>query len=53
MSAVTRFLPLTYLADSVQAVATAGAGIGDISTELIGLAAWLAVAFAIQLFRWE
>jgi ABC-2 type transport system permease protein len=55
LTAVTQFLPLTYLADAMRAVVTDGAGITEIWGELAGLAAWTAVVFAAatRLFRWE
>jgi ABC-2 type transport system permease protein len=55
LTAVTQFLPLTYLADAMRAVVTDGAGIMDIWGELAGLAAWTAAVFiaATRLFRWE
>ena len=50
---VADVLPLTYLNDALRAVATNGAGLGDITTQLAGLAVWLVVAFvlAFRLFR--
>ncbi len=53
--AVSQYLPLTYLADGMRAVATQQAGVTDVVPELLGLLAWMAVAFAIsaRLFRWE
>ncbi|MDP6823639.1 MAG: ABC transporter permease [Dehalococcoidia bacterium] len=55
LTAVTQFLPLTYLADAMRAVVTDGAGVTDIWGELAGLGAWTAVVFAAatRLFRWE
>ena len=55
VTAVTQFLPLTYLADAIRAVVTDGAGITDIWPELAGLGAWAGAVFiaAIRLFRWE
>ncbi|MFW6174435.1 MAG: ABC transporter permease [Chloroflexota bacterium] len=55
ISSVTQFLPLTFLADAMRAVVTQGAGIADISKELVGLALWSGAAFlaATRLFRWE
>lgn len=55
VTAVTQFLPLTYLADAIRAVVTDGAGVTDIWAELSGLAAWTAAVFiaATRLFRWE
>ena len=55
VTAVTQFLPLTYLADAMRAVVTDGAGVTDIWGELAGLGAWTAVVFAAatRLFHWE
>lgn len=55
LSGVTRHLPLTYLADSMRAVAVERGTIGDVVPEILGLAIWTAVMFAIsaRLFRWE
>ena len=55
VTAVTQFLPLTFLADAIRAVVTDGAGITEIWSELAGLAAWTALVFAAatRLFRWE
>lgn len=53
--AVSQFLPLTYLADGMRAVATQHAGFTDVVPELLGLLAWMVAAFAVsaKLFRWE
>ncbi|MBM3956885.1 MAG: ABC transporter permease, partial [Gemmatimonadetes bacterium] len=55
LSAATRHLPLTYLADGMRAVAVERAVIGDVVPEILGLAIWTAVMFAIsaRTFRWE
>ena len=55
VTAVTQFLPLTYLADAIRAVVTDGAGVTDIWPELAGLGAWAAIVFAAatRFFRWE
>jgi len=55
ISQVSRFLPLTYLADGMRAVATEGAGISQVSHDLLGLVVWTVIAFAIsaRAFRWE
>ncbi len=55
VSAVTRFLPLTFLANAIRAVVTDGAGLADISSDLAGMGAWVVVVFlaAVRLFRWE
>lgn len=55
VTAVTQYLPLTYLADAIRAVVTDGAGVTDIWSELAGLAAWTAIVFGVaaRVFRWE
>ncbi len=55
LSRVTQFLPLTYLADGMRAVATGGAGISEVAGELAGLLVWTAIAFGVstRMFRWE
>jgi ABC-2 type transport system permease protein len=52
---VTEFLPLTYLSDALRRVTNDGAGIGDIGGDLLGLAVWAVIAFALAvwLFKWE
>jgi ABC-2 type transport system permease protein len=52
---ISRFLPLTYLADGMRAVALDGASLGSQWPELVGLTAWTAamLAVATRLFRWE
>jgi ABC-2 type transport system permease protein len=52
---ITDFLPLTYLANALRAITNEGAGIPDISQDLIGMAVWAVIAFliALRLFRWE
>ncbi len=52
---VTRFLPLTYLNDALRAVINDGAGLDVIGTDVIGLAVWGVISFAIaaRLFKWE
>jgi ABC-2 type transport system permease protein len=55
LQTVTRFLPLTYLNDALRAVINDGAGLDVIGTDVIGLAVWAVIAFAIatRLFKWE
>jgi ABC-2 type transport system permease protein len=52
---ITDFLPLTYLSDALRKIANDGAGIGDIGTDLLGLAVWAVISFvvAVSLFSWE
>ncbi|MDP9280879.1 MAG: ABC transporter permease [Chloroflexota bacterium] len=50
---VADYLPLTFLNDALRAIATTGASLGDVSGQIIGLAAWAVVSFilAYRLFR--
>ena len=55
ISAVSRYLPLTFLADAIRSASVGGGGLGDIVPELVGLLVWCAIAFALstRTFRWE
>ncbi len=55
VQSISKFLPLTYLADGLRAVALDGAALSSQWPEMVGLAAWAAVMFivATRLFRWE
>ncbi len=50
-----RALPLTYLNDALRQVAFEGAGMGDITNQLLVLCAWGVVLYAVafKTFRWE
>jgi ABC-2 type transport system permease protein len=52
---VTDFLPLTYLADGMRAIAIDGARLSEILPDLGGLAVWSVISclVAVYLFRWE
>ena len=52
---ITDFLPLTYLANALRAITNDGAGVADISQDLLGMAVWAVISFfiAVRLFRWE
>lgn len=52
---VTDYLPLSFLADAMRAIALDGAAPWDLWRDLLGLAVWLVVSFvlAVRLFRWE
>jgi ABC-2 type transport system permease protein len=52
---ITDFLPLTYLANALRAITNQGAGIPDISQDLLGMGVWAVISFviAVRLFRWE
>jgi ABC-2 type transport system permease protein len=53
MQTISRFLPLTYAADALRKVMVLGAGISQISTELIILIAFgvIMIAIALPVFR--
>lgn len=55
VQSVSRFLPLTYLADGLRAVALDGASLASQWPEMTGLAAWTAATFlvATRVFKWE
>src|SRR4029079_14589772 len=44
---ITDFLPLTYLADALRQITNNGAGVADITTDLLGLLVWAVIAFLI------
>jgi ABC-2 type transport system permease protein len=50
-----KLLPLTALIDALRAVQLRGAGVGQVSREIVTLGGWLLVAFvsALKLFRWR
>ena len=52
---ITDFLPLTYLANALRAITNDGAGVADISQDLLGMTVWAVISFvvAVRLFRWE
>lgn len=52
---VSDYLPLTFLNDALRQVSTAGAGLGDIQRDLIGIVAWSVLTFvlAFRFFRLE
>ena len=55
LSGLSKFFPLTYLADGLREITVSGASITSLGPELLGLAVWSVVAFAVavKLFRWE
>jgi ABC-2 type transport system permease protein len=55
LASVSRFFPLTYLADGMREITVNGSSIATLGPELAGLGAWTAVVFllATRLFRWE
>lgn len=52
---ISRALPLTYLNDALRLVAFEGAGLADISSQLLILCIWGIVVYAaaVRFFRWE
>jgi ABC-2 type transport system permease protein len=50
---IADYLPLTFLNDSLRAIATTGASLGDVSGQIAGLLVWAVVSFvlAYRLFR--
>jgi ABC-2 type transport system permease protein len=52
---VADVLPLTFLNDALRQVSTAGAGLGDISTNIVGIVIWSVITFfiAFRFFRLE
>ena len=55
LSTVTQYLPLTFLADAFRPVVILGEPLWSQGTELLGLAVWAAIIFAVavRVFRWE
>ena len=55
LETITEYFPLTYLADGMRQVIVEGAGLAQLSGEVLGLCIWLAVSFfiATRVFRWE
>ena len=55
VQSISRFIPLTYLADGLRAVALDGASLASQWPEMTGLAAWTAATFlvAMRVFKWE
>lgn len=52
---ITNYFPLTYLSDGMRQVMNQGANIFEIRQDVIGLAVWALIIFAIssRSFRWE
>ncbi len=52
---VTEYMPLTYLNHALRTIANEGAGVTEISGDLLGMAVWAVIAFvvAVRLFSWE
>jgi ABC-2 type transport system permease protein len=52
---LTDFFPLTYLADAMRSIANEGAGLAQISGDMLGLVVWGVITFAVavKVFKWE
>lgn len=52
---ISKVLPLTYLNDALRMIAFEGAGLADISTQVLVLVLWGVVVYAaaVRFFRWE
>ena len=55
LQVISNVLPLTYLNDALRRVAFEGAGLADISTQILILVLWGVVVYAaaVRFFRWE
>ncbi|HEX5170982.1 MAG TPA: ABC transporter permease [Cyclobacteriaceae bacterium] len=55
LKSITDFFPLTYVSHALRTIANEGAGLAQISGDLIGMGVWLVLiyALAVKVFRWE
>ena len=55
LQSISKVLPLTYLNDAMREVAFEGAGLGDVTHQLLILGAWFIgiYAVAVKTFKWE
>ncbi|HEY8930608.1 MAG TPA: ABC transporter permease [Mucilaginibacter sp.] len=55
LQAISKILPLTYLNDAMRKVAFEGAGLGEVTHQLLILGIWFIViyAVAVKTFKWE
>lgn len=55
LQTISKILPLTYLNNAMRSVAFEGAGLGDVSHELLILLAWFVGIYlvAVKTFKWE
>jgi len=55
LQGISKILPLTYLNDAMRQVAFEGAGLGDITKDLLVLGVWFVVLYgiAVKTFKWE
>jgi ABC-2 type transport system permease protein len=53
--AAVDYLPLSFLADALRAIAIDGATLGGVVPQLFGLIVWslIAIVVAVKMFRWE
>ena len=52
---ITQFMPLTYVNEALRGVMNEGASLTDLGPQLLGMAVWAVITFAIAvwLFKWE
>jgi ABC-2 type transport system permease protein len=55
LQTISKALPLTYLNDAMREVAFEGAGLGEVTHQLLILGIWFIViyAVAVKTFKWE
>ncbi|HEY0245088.1 MAG TPA: ABC transporter permease [Mucilaginibacter sp.] len=55
LQSISKVLPLTYLNDAMREVAFEGAGLGDVTHQLLILGAWFIGVYAVSVktFKWE
>lgn len=55
LQSVSNILPLTYLNDAMRKVAFEGAGLGDVTHQLLILGIWFIIVYAVAVktFKWE
>ena len=55
LKTITDYFPLTFLSDGMRDIMNNGAGIEAVGKDIIGLAIWMIISFAIayKLFKWE
>ncbi|HET7179356.1 MAG TPA: ABC transporter permease [Chryseosolibacter sp.] len=55
LKSITDYFPLTYVGDALRNVANEGTSLAAMPVELIGIAVWLVIiyAVAVRLFKWE
>ncbi len=55
LKSITNYFPLTYVSHSLRTIANEGASLMELSTDIIGMGAWLVLvyALAVKVFKWE